>query len=162
MREGSFYHIYGIARGDVQKEFSGEPVRLEEIVSEKEGVFFFEGKRYSAHLKQFEPVELLFPSQIYVSEGALHGLDENSEEVKINEGKVSNYYARRGTHWVKYVIAPEEVTITSIDDEDQASAIAQKISPLIISLDKVRAVLHERFPSMSQEEINHLVSKLLE
>lgn len=121
------------------KEFNGEIVNLTD-----DGLFFFENENYRPHIKQTEAVSLLYPNEIWVKEPDVSPYEdegESDESVIVRDTQISNCYARRGSHWIRYIIDPKSLVITGEEDEEQAEIKALEIADIIVNKAHLKQVL---------------------
>ena len=132
--------VFGLVANEkgIAKEFNGEIVKVDD-----DGFFLFENEIYKPHQKQTEIVSLLYPNVIWVKEPSLDVDPLNPEELLLQETEISNCYARRGSHWIKYFIDPKSLILCGEDDEEQAEIKALEVADIIVSKARLKQVLED-------------------
>lgn len=148
--------IYGLVADSTgkTKDFKGEIVTLED-----NGEFTFESNTYKPHPKQTEPVELLYPNEIWVKEPSLDTDPADPDKVIVEATEISNCYARRGSHWVRYFIDPQSLTILGEESEAVAEEKAMQVAKIIVSKDTLTKAL--KVSGITDEDtINDILCRL--
>lgn len=158
MQKHDVVKVFGIATSDQSShEFNGELVVVDTI--EKSSVFFYFKKQYfKAHLKQTEKVSFLYPNFIYVRDPYLN--EEDPDKVVVTPTDIANCYARRGSHWIKYIIDPDSLHLLGEEDEDLAKEKALAVADVIVSREKFAAILKESLPDLDDSKIDEILSKV--
>ena len=140
MMNNKIVKVFGLGANEkgLTKEFNGEIVKIDD-----DGFFLFENEIYKPHLKQTEIVSLLYPNVIWVKEPGLHTDPLNPDELIIEETEISNGYARRGSHWIKYFIDPKSLILCDEEDEEQAEIKALEVADIIVSKSRLKQVLED-------------------
>lgn len=159
--------VYGLVRDEHQnvKEFNGEVVKIT-LLNESHAHFTWENIKYQASCHQIKETSFVYRPVIYINEGSLDKLDEleKSDPVQAHvvEAKISNAYARRGTHWLKFHLDPSSLIISGDEAEDEAHALGREMGPVVISISKLREVLQSKLPSLTESELREVVDSLKE
>lgn len=157
MTKHAIVHVYGAAIDTENKvlEFNGELCSIESF-NESSCLFYFQKRLFRVHKNQVKKAELLYPNVIYVREPSLQGPED---EVIVEKTDIANCYARRGSHWIKYIIAPESLILMSEEDEKLAEEKAWAVSDIIVSREKLAATLKEVL-SIEDSEVDEIMDKL--
>ena len=125
-------------------DFDGHFVNFQSMTSQTNvAEIIYEGNVYLIHIRQLEKIRLLYPNEIYVRDSSLD--DVNKDECAICEvpknSNVANYYARQGSHWVKYIIDPEHLHLSNEEDYELGEEKGILAGNVIFSIEKLKNIL---------------------
>lgn len=154
-----FARVFGLVRGGAGfAEFSGEVVLVQKDDGEK-CQFSHQGSLFECHKRQLSKIDFLYPNIIYVKEPSLKLNDKYSKCV-IEDCQIYNCYARCGSHWVKYIIAPEELIVTDEDDEQKAQEIALQAGLIATTKEELYSAIKEEIPEASLGQILNILKRI--
>jgi hypothetical protein len=159
MIEKNLARVFGMVRGGAGfAEFKGEIVSVDRIDGDNVD-FFHLGSKFSAHKRQLGSVALLYPNVIYVKEPSLENSSDDGD-VFVKTTEISNCYARRGSHWVKYIIDPQYLALIDEEDETEANQKALECAEIFVSAGKLHSILKEEIPGITYDQIVNILQKI--
>lgn len=160
MKNKIYAQIFGSDKNGT-KIFNGEVALV--IKKEKNNFYkiMFKDNNYEIHEKQIELLKWLYPQEIYVRDGSLD--DVSTEEASVCEvpkhGNIANYYARQGSHWIRYIIAPESLILSNIDDYDEAEEKGFEYGNTIININHLKKILKSK--NMKDKDIENIINEII-
>lgn len=144
-----------------KKSFDGDAVLLVELCdSQRNAKILYEGTEYQLHKKQLEEIKFLYPNEIYVRDYSLDDVNSSKPSVCLpcDKGNIANFYARRGSHWLRYILAPEQLHLLSEDDEQIAEQKGFNLGTVILYVEKLKKVLKDS--GIKESKINKILDEL--
>lgn len=160
MKNKNYAKVFGTDKV-ASKVFNGEIALV--IKKEKNNFYkiLFDEKYYQIHEKQIELLHWQYPQEIYVRDGSLD--DVNSKESKVCDptkyGNIANYYARQGSLWIRYIISPESLILSNIEDYDEAEEKGFEYGNTVININHLKKLLRKN--KIKEKEIESIINELI-